>query len=53
MARTGPEQQSRWAGRNSAKDAVRAKVWRALIETGVAIGPDFDHIPNFVGADMA
>lgn len=43
----------RWAGRNSAKDVVRAEVWRNLGEHGVSIGPTFDHIPNFVGADMA
>src|SRR5471030_2006115 len=45
--------QSRWIGRNSAKDVVRADVWRALIDSGVNIGPTFDHMPNFVGADMA
>jgi 5-formyltetrahydrofolate cyclo-ligase len=45
--------QSRWVGRNSAKEAVRAEVWRALGDAGVSIGPTFDHIPNFVGADMA
>jgi len=44
---------SRWAGRNPAKDAVRADVWRLLVEAGVAVGPSFDRIPNFVGADMA
>jgi 5-formyltetrahydrofolate cyclo-ligase len=47
------ESQSRWAGRNSAKDVVRAEVWRALDGEGVSVGPTFDHIPNFVGADMA
>jgi 5-formyltetrahydrofolate cyclo-ligase len=49
----GSESQSRWIGRNSAKDVVRADVWRALTDAGVNIGPTFDHIPNFVGADMA
>jgi 5-formyltetrahydrofolate cyclo-ligase len=44
---------SRWAGRNGAKDVVRDDVWRTLVETGVAIGPAFDRIPNFVGADVA
>jgi 5-formyltetrahydrofolate cyclo-ligase len=43
----------RWAGRNGAKDVVRDDVWRTLVETGVAIGPAFDRIPNFVGADIA
>jgi 5-formyltetrahydrofolate cyclo-ligase len=45
--------QSRWAGRNNAKDIVRAEVWRALGDQGVSVGPTYDHIPNFVGADMA
>ena len=44
---------SRWAGRNSAKDAVRGDIWRKLVESGVNVGPSFDRIPNFVGADMA
>ena len=52
MARNA-EGQSRWVGRNSAKDTVRADVWGGLIDLGVAVGPTFDHIPNFVGADMA
>ena len=43
----------RWAGRNNVKDIVRAEVWQALGDQGVSIGPTFDHIPNFVGADMA
>jgi 5-formyltetrahydrofolate cyclo-ligase len=44
---------SRWAGRNSAKDVVRADIWGALVEHGLNVGPSFDRIPNFVGADMA
>ena len=44
---------SRWAGRNSAKAAVRSRVWSRLVETGVSVGPAFDRIPNFVGADAA
>ena len=44
---------SRWAGRNSAKAAVRSRVWSRLVETGVNVGPAFDRIPNFVGADAA
>jgi 5-formyltetrahydrofolate cyclo-ligase len=44
---------SRWAGRNSAKDVVRAEIWAALVAAGVDIGPTFDRIPNFVGADVA
>ncbi len=46
-------ERSRWAGRNNAKDVVRAEVWRALEESRVAVGPAFDRIPNFVGADAA
>ena len=44
---------SRWAGRNGAKAAVRSRVWGRLTETGVSVGPAFDRIPNFVGADAA
>ncbi len=47
------DEQSRWAGRNSAKDVVRRRVWHGLVESGVNIGPTFDHVPNFVGADVA
>jgi 5-formyltetrahydrofolate cyclo-ligase len=43
----------RWAGRNADKDAVRGDVWNRLDESGVAMGPTWSHIPNFVGADMA
>ncbi len=46
-------ERSRWAGRNSVKDVVRAEVWRSLDEHGVSVGPVFDRIPNFVGADAA
>jgi 5-formyltetrahydrofolate cyclo-ligase len=48
-----PDGASLWVGRNTAKDVVRGNVWRALIAAGVAIGPTFDRIPNFVGADVA
>ena len=44
---------SRWSGRNSAKAAVRSRVWSRLVDAGVAVGPAFDRIPNFVGADAA
>jgi 5-formyltetrahydrofolate cyclo-ligase len=44
---------SRWAGRNSAKAAVRSRVWSRLVQTGVNVGPAYDRIPNFVGADAA
>ncbi len=44
---------SRWAGRNGAKAAIRDRVWSGLVETQVNVGPVFDRIPNFVGADIA
>ena len=44
---------SRWAGRNSAKAAVRDRVWSRLVETEANVGPAYDRIPNFVGADAA
>jgi 5-formyltetrahydrofolate cyclo-ligase len=50
MAESGD---SRWAGRNRAKAAVRDRVWKNLVETQVNVGPAFDRIPNFVGADLA
>ena len=33
--------------------AVRDRVWNRLVETRVNVGPAFDRIPNFVGADVA
>src|SRR5260370_37868536 len=44
---------SRWAGRNTVKATVRNRVWSSLVESGVSVGPAFDRIPNFVGADLA
>ena len=44
---------SRWASRNGAKDVVRVDVWQALTDAGVNVGPSFDNIPNFAGADFA
>ena len=46
-------EQGRWAGRNPDKDVVRNDVWRALEADGVAVGPAWSMIPNFVGADVA
>lgn len=46
-------EEGRWAGRNPAKDVVRHDVWRVLEENGVAVGPAWSMIPNFVGADVA
>lgn len=46
-------EQGRWAGRNPAKDVIRAEVWDRLEAAGVGIGPVRDMIPCFVGADLA
>jgi 5-formyltetrahydrofolate cyclo-ligase len=46
-------EQGRWAGRNTAKNAIRHDVWRQLEAQGVNIGPAWSMIPNFSGADMA
>jgi 5-formyltetrahydrofolate cyclo-ligase len=46
-------EEGRWAGRNPAKDVVRNRVWQALEDHGVAVGPAWSMIPNFVGADVA
>lgn len=46
-------ERGRWAGRNPGKDAVRHEVWARLEAEGVAIGPAWSMIPNFVGADLA
>lgn len=46
-------EQGRWAGRNPGKDIVRHDVWRDLEAAGVAVGPAWSMIPNFVGADVA
>jgi 5-formyltetrahydrofolate cyclo-ligase len=47
------ERRGRWAGRNPDKDVVRNRIWSALDEAGVAVGPAWSMIPNFVGADAA
>jgi 5-formyltetrahydrofolate cyclo-ligase len=47
------EKRGAWAGRNADKDAVRASVWEGLEAGGMAMGPVWSHIPNFIGADMA
>lgn len=46
-------EKGRWAGRNPGKDLVRHDIWRRLEDEGVAIGPAWSMIPNFVGADVA
>ncbi len=46
-------EQGRWAGRNPGKDVVRHDIWRKLEDEGVAVGPAWSMIPNFVGADVA
>lgn len=47
------QREGRWAGRNPRKDAVRNDVWALLEKAGVAVGPAWSMIPNFVGADIA
>ena len=46
-------QQGRWAGRAPDKDVIRHEIWAGLERDGVAVGPAWSVIPNFVGADMA
>jgi 5-formyltetrahydrofolate cyclo-ligase len=46
-------EKGRWAGRNRGKDIVRHHIWHRLEAEGVAVGPAWSMIPNFVGADMA
>lgn len=48
-----PEKVGRWAGRNALKDLVRHRIWDQLEAAGVAVGPAWSMIPNFVGADIA
>lgn len=47
------EKKLRWAGRNSAKDQLRASIWSALQESGSGFGKIWDSIPNFVGTEAA
>ena len=42
-----------WAKRSPKKQVVRDRIWQQLEDTGVAIGPAKNNIPNFAGADMA
>ena len=46
-------EQGRWAGRNPDKDVIRHEVWTGLERDGIAVGPAWSMIPNFVGADVA
>ncbi|MDX7952880.1 5-formyltetrahydrofolate cyclo-ligase [Lichenihabitans sp. Uapishka_5] len=50
---TDTKPQARWAGRNHDKDALRAEVWSRLERDGLAVGPVWSRIPNWVGADAA
>ena len=43
----------RWAGRNTDKDRLRNRIWQALVDGGVNVGPVHSRIPNFAGADLA
>ncbi|MHB2168876.1 5-formyltetrahydrofolate cyclo-ligase [Alsobacter sp. R-9] len=44
---------ARWAGRNARKDTLRDRIWGALEDQGMNVGPVWSRIPNFVGADLA
>lgn len=44
---------SEWSGRDAAKDTLRERMWRRLIDSGAAVGDPTGHIPNFVNADAA
>ena len=46
-------EQGRWAGRNPDKDVIRHEIWSGLERDGLAVGPAWSMIPNFVGADVA
>ena len=52
-AKTTSSSTARWAGRNAEKDTLRDRVWRALEDEGVNVGPVWSRIPNYVGADAA
>jgi 5-formyltetrahydrofolate cyclo-ligase len=43
----------RWAGRNTQKDELRSAIWSKLEETGVGVGPVWNLISDFVGAEDA
>jgi 5-formyltetrahydrofolate cyclo-ligase len=43
----------RWTGRNSQKEQLRARIWSALEESKVGVGPIWNLISDFNGADAA
>ncbi|WP_108259799.1 5-formyltetrahydrofolate cyclo-ligase [Mangrovicoccus ximenensis] len=47
------EQSDLWAKRSPAKQVVRDRIWAALEDSGIAVGPARNTIPNFAGADTA
>lgn len=47
------KQSLKWAGRNSAKDQLRASIWEHLEKSGAGVGKIWDSIPNFHGAEAA
>ncbi|MFW5940507.1 MAG: 5-formyltetrahydrofolate cyclo-ligase [Chloroflexota bacterium] len=53
MVEHADEMRARWEGRHEKKDVLRSDVWSQLEEHGVAVGPVWSRIPNFVGADEA
>lgn len=53
MVEHADEMRARWEGRHEKKDVLRSDIWSQLEEHGVAVGPVWSRIPNFVGADEA
>lgn len=53
LVATAEERSGRWSGRNADKDRLRSDVWQALEDSGMAVGPVWSRISNWVGADMA
>jgi 5-formyltetrahydrofolate cyclo-ligase len=47
------EKKLKWAGRNEAKDLVRARIWNLLVSQSAAVGDVFDKIPGFTGVEQA
>ena len=50
---TAEERSGRWSGRNADKDHLRREIWANLERSGLAVGPVWSRIPNWVGADEA
>ncbi len=53
LVATAEEKSGRWSGRNADKDRLRQEIWSGLERSGLAVGPVWSRIPNWVGADEA